>query len=99
MRPKKVYIIGKITGVEKEAYNLFDEAENKLVQNGFEAVNPMKLNHEHDRTWEAFMKNYIKAMLDCDSVYLLPNWYHSKGAIIEMELAKSLGLEIINHTK
>ncbi len=35
-------------------------------------------------------------MLDCDALYMLDGWENSKGAIIEFELAKSLGIGILN---
>lgn len=92
---KKIYISGKITGIEIEAPALFAKAEKELQAKGFETVNPMTLNHNHDKSWHAYMKQDIKALCDCDSIYMLANWKDSKGAIIEMEIANYIGLEVI----
>ena len=39
---KKVYISGRITGMEERAKVLFEQAESEVTQMGYEAVNPMK---------------------------------------------------------
>jgi len=49
----KIYISGKITGIEEEAIKRFEFAQNKLKSADFEVVNPMKLEHNHDKSWEA----------------------------------------------
>jgi len=88
----KIYISGKITGIENFA-ELFQDAENYLLSKGYEVVNPVKLNHDHDKTWESYMKEDLKALLDCDEIYLLENHYKSKGAIIEKAIAIELGIK------
>lgn len=91
---KKLYISGKITGIEETAYELFEKAEKEVQFLGCLWVNPMKLNHNHDKSWLAFMRKDLKALLDCDGVYMLSNWETSRGAIVEHDLAQMLGLEI-----
>ena len=59
---KKVYISGKITGIENEAPELFAKAEKELQSKGFETVNPLTLNHQHDKSWHSYMKEDIKAL-------------------------------------
>jgi hypothetical protein len=41
------------------------------------------------------MKADLKAMLDCDCIYMLKNWLGSKGAMVEHNLASDLKFEII----
>ena len=90
----KVYISGKISGIENEAPELFDKAENYLMSIGHEPVNPMKLNHNHDKSWSSYMKEDIKALCDCDAIYLLSNWNDSKGAIIEHAMAEVFNMKV-----
>lgn len=90
----KIYISGKITGIEGEAPALFEEAEKKLCSIGFEIVNPLKLNHEHDKSWHSYMKEDVKALCECDEIFMLSNWTDSKGAIIEHTIAMFLGLKV-----
>jgi len=91
----KVYISGKITGIESEAYNLFDKAEKELCSNGYIVVNPMLIEHNHDKSWESYMKACIKSLCDCNAIYMLSNWQKSRGAKIEWELAYTLRLQIL----
>lgn len=90
----KAYISGKITGIENEAPKMFANAEKQLQERGFDTVNPMKLNHEHDKSWHSYMKEDVKALCDCDIIFMLPNWKDSKGAIIEHTIAMYLGLSV-----
>ena len=92
----RIYLSGKITGLHIEgADNHFNKAEEKLNQCGYEVINPMNINHDHDKSWENYMRVDLKALLDCDFIYMLKNWHLSKGANIEYNLAKDLGLTII----
>jgi hypothetical protein len=91
----KIYISGKITGIEDEAYKLFEIAENKLKLHGYDVVNPMKLPLNHDKSWESYMKECIVALMSCDTIYMLSNYYMSKGAFLEIGLAKELGMNVI----
>jgi len=90
----KIYISGKISGIENDATQLFERAEKDLQAKGFETVNPLTLNHEHDKSWHSYMKEDVKALCDCDSIYMLTNWVDSKGAIIEHTIAMYLGLNV-----
>ena len=90
----KIYISGKITGIEEEAIKRFEFAENKLKIAGFEVVNPMKLEHNHDKSWEAYMRVCIIALMSCNAIFMLSNFYKSKGAMIELALAKEIGMKV-----
>ncbi len=88
----KVYISGKISGMDYSvACSFFDNAEAFLIDEGFDTINPTKITHEHDLSWEMYMKTDVKAMMDCTHIYMLHNWEESRGAIIEHNLAKELG--------
>jgi hypothetical protein len=96
----KIYISGKITGLPfDEAFARFEKAEKKLQIMGYTTVNPMKQPHNHTKTWEAYMREDIIAMMDCDSIYMLSGWDESKGACIEFELAVKLGMKIIYYNE
>lgn len=92
---EKIYISGKIIGLENnEAFKRFDEAEKELKAKGFEVVNPMTIEHNHDKSWINYMKTDIKALMDCDAIYMLSNWVKSRGAKIERQLAIDLGMKV-----
>lgn len=90
----KVYISGQITGLDNFA-ELFEQAQIKLESQGHEVVNPVKIEHNHDKTWRSYMKNDIKALCDCDAIFLLPNWESSNGARLEYHVALRLGMTIL----
>lgn len=92
---KKIYISGKISGIEADAENIFRQAAIHLTSKGFNVVNPMTIKHDHDLSWLNYMKTDIIALMECDSIYMLSNWTDSNGAEIERRLAKNLGMEII----
>lgn len=95
---KKIYISGKISGLnENDAVLNFDTAEKFLKQKYPDAIiiNPFKVEHNHDLTWESYMRNDLIAMLYCDTIYMLRNWVTSKGAIMEFNTAKQLNFNIL----
>jgi hypothetical protein len=96
---KKIYISGKITGIEDQAPELFKKTAHELLKQEFHPINPMTLNHNHDKSWHSYMREDIKALCDCDLIYMLSNWKDSKGAIIENQIANFLGLEVIFQQK
>lgn len=97
---EKIYISGKIIGLENnEAFKRFDEAEKELKAKGFEVVNPMTIEHNHDKSWINYMKTDIKALMDCDAIYMLPNWKTSRGAKIERQLAIDLGMKVYENLR
>lgn len=97
MSKGKCYIAGKITGIWPQAavVKKFYEAKLHLLQEGYEPVSPIELAHQHDRTWNDYMKEDIRALLQCDYLFALSDCGLSPGATIEIELAKKLGIKII----
>jgi hypothetical protein len=37
-------------------------------------------------------------LLDCDAIIKLPDWYESKGAKVECDLANALKMPLFNYT-
>ncbi len=91
---KLCYLSGPITGTN-DYEQRFDKAAKEVVAMGFTPVNPVTLLHEHDKTWEAYMKESIKAMMDCEVVYFMEGAMDSQGAFIEFQLAQRLGFQKI----
>lgn len=90
---KCIYISGKISGMEDEAKILFAKAEEKLLDEGYRVMNPFNLDSNHDKSWEAYMKECIKALCGCTDIYMLKNWHESRGAKMEYHIALTLGIE------
>ena len=91
----KIYISGQITGLDiQEASDIFQMAEFHLKNLGWSPINPMTIKHDHDQSWESYMREDIKELMDCDAIFMLPNWTISKGAKVEHDIAKSLNIPI-----
>ena len=97
----KVYLSGKISGLEKEVYEKqFYSAEQFYKGCGFEVVNPCRisdaiLKNNPDASYEDFMQADLKALADCTHIAMLEGWETSKGAKRERAEAGRLGLEIM----
>lgn len=93
---KKVYIAGPISGHDlKSRKEAFKNAEIELKRLGHNVVNPIELPHNHDKSWESYMKECIEALLKCDTICLLHGWNKSKGAKLEFDIANAMEYKII----
>ncbi|CAH1190340.1 hypothetical protein PAECIP111893_00283 [Paenibacillus plantiphilus] len=90
---KVVYISGPMTGFEDLNFPAFFDAEDNLRALGYEIINPARID-QPDKSWVACMKRDIVEMMAADTVVTLPGWEKSKGAQIEVELAKRLGMQV-----
>ena len=93
----KVYISGPISGLPLETvYNNFTNAEVRLLEQGYEVVNPLNNGLPRESTWNEHMRADLKLLLDCDAIYMLNGWEYSKGASLEYDLAIDLGFKLIH---
>jgi len=109
-RRLRCYIAGPISGVS-DFRDRFNKAEQRLTGLGFEPINPCNISpatHEGecppgygpgeggDHTSSAcFMRTDLKALLECDVIYLLPGWQHSRGAKLEYSVAVACGIPVL----
>lgn len=94
----KIYISGKITGLDLEtAKRNFKEVEEIITEMGHEPINPFNIMpYDPKLTWSDYMAADLKELLDCKAIFMLENWRESKGAKIEYAVAVELKL-IIKH--
>lgn len=93
----KVYISGKISGLPlKNVIEKFKFHAVFLELKGHEPINPIDINpFDETKDWYDYMCNDIAALLKCDAIYMLKDWGQSRGARIEYQIAKELGLHIL----
>lgn len=92
----KVYISGKIGDLPiDEVVKKFSDAKNKLLECGFDVVNPVELPHNHDKTWHSYMIEDLIALKDCTHICLLDCHADSPGAMIEKAFAIRMGLKFV----
>lgn len=96
MEKKLCYIAGKIGDLPVAEFTKnFQDAEKEVEALGYTAISPLAIKHDHEKTWQAYMRRDIRALIECHAVYALRNWRQSPGATIEVNLAVSLGIDVI----
>lgn len=90
-----VYIGGPMRGYKDLNFPAFHKAEAFLRNTHWEVVNPAKLNPDPNADYIDCMRIDIKALCDCDAIYLLNGWEKSTGANAEYQVARMLELAIL----
>ena len=88
----KLYISGPMTGLPDFNYPAFHDAKEKLQLAGFEVISPADLPLREDWEWSDYMDHNIDALFACDGVATMAGCNGSKGARVELRIAKNLGL-------
>ncbi len=85
----KVYIAGKVTGLEKTAvFKKFYESAKRLKKAGHQVMSPAVLVLNEGFEHSDYM-HICFAMIDvCDAVYMQKDWRESTGAKMELDYAK-----------
>ena len=91
----KLYIAGPMTGVEEENRPEFNRVASTLRQQGHEVVNPAELDSLGDGIpWDECMRRDIPHLLACEAVCVLPGWFQSRGAKLEVFIASMLSMPL-----
>lgn len=101
----KVYIAGPMTGYPEFNQKAFAEAEQLLMQAGFEPVNPATAHGEDldgttgdEKHSQEELREIIRTDLDllqgCGAIRMLKGWEKSLGARAEHAVAVWMGLEV-----
>lgn len=103
MPKKKVYISGKMRGLDPEQFTpCFEKARQFLESKGYEVVNPVDFEEEKMKTcecWADFIIFDLPILKTCNAIYMLQNWQDSWGAKVEFNFANGHGLEILYQEK
>lgn len=91
----RIYIAGPMTGLPEFNYPAFHTAAERLTERGFDPINPARTEvREHCRTWLDYMRASLHDLAACDAVATLPGWGESRGAALEVHIARSLELPV-----
>ncbi len=90
----RVYIAGPCTGHPDLNYPAFHRAAADLRALGYHVENPAENPEPPCGSWEAYMRMAIAQLVTCDEIHMLRGWKDSKGANIEIGLARQLGLVV-----
>ena len=94
---RTLYLAGPMTGMPEHNYPAFREAARQLRGLGLWIINPADLN-EASRPWDECMRdNLVELGLRADGLVLLPGWQNSRGATLEVEIARRMGWPIYRY--
>lgn len=94
-----VYLSGPIslggaigTKEQRKFVEVFTFEAARLREYGYEIINPCECPTES--SWEAYMRHGMRAVANCDMVGVLPRWLESRGALLEVFVARELGIPV-----
>lgn len=95
----RVYISGGITNVDDYMVK-FMTAESNLKNQGFEVINPAKVNYSLPKTLthEQYMKISYDLLSMCDAIYMMGGWQQSCGACQEYGYAYAKNMIIMRES-
>ncbi len=94
----KIYISGPMSGYPDNNFPAFDAAALRLTALGYSAVNPADINKQMNPDdvglYSKCIRNDLKALADCDAIYMLNGWQKSVGAKLELENALTIRIPV-----
>lgn len=99
----RLYVAGPMRGYDQYNFPAFHEAARQLREAGYEVVSPAEMDIElgfdpndggefTEEMYHAAMRRDIETVLSVDGVALLHGWRTSKGANVEHDVARAVGL-------
>lgn len=92
---KRIYVAGPMTGLPHLNFPAFHAAAAELRAAGHHVENPAEINADPNAAWSDCMRADIARLVTCDAVHVLPGWENSRGASLEVHIARALGIEVI----
>lgn len=87
----KIYVSGPMTGYKDKNFPAFMQASIALRAYGHKVINPAELDIGEPRpTWETCLQRDIRELMKCNGVATLRGWTQSRGAKLEVYIAKAL---------
>lgn len=96
MMKTKIYLSGKITGLDPDNVRLkFHLSGLSFDPEYYEVICPLNLPHNHDKSEASFLLEDLQALAACNCIYMLRDWTDSRGARIEHDFAVKVGIKVI----
>lgn len=91
----RIYIAGPMSNLPEWNYPAFHHAAERLTARGFTPINPARAEGRDGCTaWVDYMRASIRDLADCDGVCTLTGWGESRGAALEVHVARSLDFPV-----
>lgn len=89
-----MYVAGPMTGREDFNYPAFHATAAAITGYGHVAVNPAD-DPDTSQPWAYYLRRDVVRLATCDAVCLLPGWRESRGARLEVSVARELGMPLL----
>lgn len=92
----KIYVSGPMTGLPKHNFPAFSRATKALRKVGYKVISPAELDKKNQKpmTWEQCLRRDLIQVVRCDAIATLPGWQDSRGANLEIHVAKKLSMPV-----
>ena len=91
-----VYLSGPMTGLPDFNRPAFHAAAAALRAQGYVVINPAEVDLGLAATWVDYMRIHLAEIARrVTQVFVLPGWESSRGAQLEVHVARSLGLPVV----
>jgi hypothetical protein len=91
-----VYLSGPMTGLPDFNRPAFHAAAAALRAQGYVVINPAEVDLGPAATWVDYMRIHLAEIARrVTQVFVLPGWEGSRGAQLEVHVARSLGLPVV----
>jgi hypothetical protein len=91
-----IYLSGPMTGHPEWNYPAFHAAAQRLRTAGHDVFSPAEnFGGDVTRPRADHMRKNIEAVLAADAVAVLPGWEQSKGARLEVAVAREIGTPVV----
>ena len=93
-RAGRVYLAGPMTGISELNFPAFNQEAERLRAEGLQVLNPADHGIVDGADWADYLRHDIAGLASCERIHLLRGWTKSKGACLEMTIAKALGMTV-----
>ena len=93
-RTGRVYLAGPMTGISELNFPAFNQEAERLRAEGLQVLNPADHGIVDGADWADYLRHDISGLASCERIHLLRGWTKSKGACLEMTIAKALGMTV-----
>ena len=90
----RAYVAGPMSGIANLNFPLFHHVAAQLRAAGHDIVNPAEINIDPAAEWHVCMRADIAELVTCDAIVMLPGHEKSRGAALELHIAKALGMQV-----
>lgn len=95
-RANRLYLAGPMSGFEDFNFPAFNKMAADLRARGYVVENPAEHGVVVGADWADYMAYDLTRLGLCGQVAVLPGWENSKGARLEVHIARELGMKVVN---